>query len=220
MSEEMNADSTSGTLLAPSGREMSSSEAKAKHELETARERFDSLYDNVITAYEDEYKDINETWRSIETKAQGTVAIAGIFAAGAFAFTRELLVNVNPTQRWLHVLTMAFLISSVIMAVWALFVRRTSGAPLGESMENIVRDLVLNDVPESELPQRLNNLQKEQAARWRSVNAELTTSNVTKGRLLRISQCLLVLAIITIGALTITIVLTSRPTPVTQEKAR
>lgn len=37
-----------------------------------------------------EYKDVVETWRDIERKAQGTVAIAGIFIAGVVALQGKL----------------------------------------------------------------------------------------------------------------------------------
>ena len=189
-------------------------------ELQAAKEKLNTLYDNVITAYQDEYKDINETWRSIETKAQGAVAIAGIFAAGAFAFTRELMANASPLQKWMHVLTMVFLISSVVLAVCSLFVRRASTAPFGRSMENLVRDLVVNDIPEAELPVRLSNFQKQHSARWQSTNEELFWANRRKGVFLLIAQSFLVLAIVTVGALTITIVLAPREATAIQEKNR
>jgi hypothetical protein len=184
------------------------------------KEKLNTLYDCVIDAYQDEYKDINENWRSIETKAQGAVAIAGIFAAGAFAFTRELMANASASQKWMHILTMVFLISSVVLSICSLFVRRTSAAPLGESMENLIRDILLSEIPEAELPVRLSNFQKQQSARWKTINQELTLANTRKGLLLLTAQCLLVLAIVTVGALTITIVLAPREATAIQEKNR
>jgi hypothetical protein len=45
-------------------------------------EEFRSLLQVALEAYKDEYREISDSWRNTETKAQGAVAIAGIFMAG------------------------------------------------------------------------------------------------------------------------------------------
>ncbi|MDQ3474098.1 MAG: hypothetical protein M3447_10210 [Acidobacteriota bacterium] len=39
-----------------------------------------------LDAFLDEYREQTETWRSLETKAQGNIAVAGIFVAGSLAY--------------------------------------------------------------------------------------------------------------------------------------
>ena len=47
------------------------------------------IYRALLAAYQTEHDELTQTLRSIETKAQGCVAIAGIFLAGLFTYARD-----------------------------------------------------------------------------------------------------------------------------------
>jgi len=68
-----------------------------------------------------EYSELCETWRDLERKAQGTIAIAGIFAAGIVGVLRLSSVPDGLLMVFL-VLSFLCLIISIIQAILTLFV--------------------------------------------------------------------------------------------------
>ncbi len=51
----------------------------------SAAELKEQLLASALEAYRQEYKELSESWRSLEAKAQAGVAVAGIFIAGVLA---------------------------------------------------------------------------------------------------------------------------------------
>jgi hypothetical protein len=171
--------------------------------VEAYREEYRKLPDIALEAYRDEYREIAESWRNTESKAQGAVAIAGIFAAGVFAYTRDLAKQGTRVEKWFLAATMLLLISSVILSILALYVRRMAAPPLGKSVDIRVRHLA--KVNDAEIPERLRNLKNEQAEMWRTVNEESSRANQSKAKWLLLAQVSLILAILTVGVLTVII---------------
>jgi hypothetical protein len=147
-----------------------------------------------LDAHKDEYKELAEVWRSLDAKAQGTVAISGIFLAGVFAFVNDLQANAACVARCLLTATAALLAVSVILALAVLWVRSVSSAPLGESLSVLVRDLLSADDGLSS--ERLQDYYKDQAHLWKATNEEVDTANRRKAGFLIAAQVSLALGIL------------------------
>lgn len=97
------------------------------------------VYAIVVSAYEDEYKDLAEAWRALETKAQGAAAIGGVFLAAGATLSKTLLTGV---PRWAAVTfaaSFALLIAAIGFAVRALRVTITARRPEGAENSPIGR---------------------------------------------------------------------------------
>lgn len=186
---------------------------QAKQEVSDAardawREEYRNLMEVALNAYRDEYREIADAWRNMEMKAQGAVAIAGIFAAAVFAFVRDLEKEGGRSQKVLIVATMVFLICSVTFSILCLYVRRVTAPPLGETIDKKVRHLLSEMVSDNDMPARLQNLKSEQASLWRRVNVDASMANETKAKWLLAAQVSLIMAILMVGMLTVIILFT------------
>jgi hypothetical protein len=173
-----------------------------------------SLYKETLDAYVAQYKDITETWKSLETKAQGTVTIAGIFIASAFVFIKDIRTsNLIFNQRLLLVAAVSCLILSVIFAILALTLRSIASPPGGERISLIVKDILrLNEGETAEthaaaLPDLRLSLFNEQIRDWKKAIDSANETIEFKVGWLWWAQWLLVLAIGCVIGLTFWIIL-------------
>jgi hypothetical protein len=162
-----------------------------------------------LDAYREEYRDLSETWRSLDAKAQGTGAIAGIFLAAIFAWVRELPTWFGSTERRLVVAGIASLILSIIATVLALLIQRVAAPPLGDATGEMVRDIVAKQRAE-ELPDRVVALCNDQIDLWKESNADMTRVSESKALRIGIAQAALMLAAVLVSILAIVVVV--RPT--------
>lgn len=148
-----------------------------------------------------EHEELSDTWKLLDTKAQATAAIAGVFVAAAFAFVRNTSLNVGPTEKWLLSLALLFLTASILCAVLAMVVRPISmplsGADAAKSVGDVLRQ------SESELPERQTNLIADAVTQWAGVNDEIRNALVSKGKRVEQSQAALVAATLIVTSLTI-----------------
>ena len=129
------------------------------------------LLDVALSSYREEHRDLSEVWSSLDTKAQGTGAFAGIFLAACFAWTRELPA-IQLWQQWSLVAAVILLVVSVVLAIFAMQVRAVSLPPLGDELRDLVDDLMKNSAPD-EVPARLEAFTKDQLALWQETNKEV-----------------------------------------------
>lgn len=88
----------------------------------------------VLDAYKAQHTEYVDLWKTLDTKAQGTIAIAGIFLAGAFGFARDV-GDLEWVPRFLFAGAVVALWASVACAVRALWVSRVRFPPAGETAE-------------------------------------------------------------------------------------
>ena len=170
-------------------------------DLEThGREKRRSLREAVLGSYRDEYKELGDAWRGLETKAQGTVAIAGIFLAGAFAYIREISAQTSLGQKLLLVCAIVCLVTSVCLSVLALEVRRVAAPLVAGRVDQLVKDL-LAVADDNEFLDRLPDFYSDQAAAWREVNQQSHEANQSKARRVWNAQGFLLAAIILVALL-------------------
>ena len=97
--------------------------------LDDVMEAKSALRKTILDAYQNEYKDLSDTWRSLDTKAQGGITVAGIFLAAVFAYIEK--VTLTSFDRVFLVFAIALLVFTVFLAVKSLMIREVPSPPLG-----------------------------------------------------------------------------------------
>lgn len=166
-------------------------------ELEEASKIREFLRKTLLDSYQDEYKEISDIWRVLETKAQGNIAIAGIFIAGAFAF----IGKIERQTFWLEK-ELLFLVISVVFSVLVLKVRQVYFPPMGGFIDQMFIDhlKITND---DELLARFPRFINDQAKAWEKVKINLERQNKLKARFLGFAQWFLLIAILTVALATL-----------------
>jgi hypothetical protein len=159
-----------------------------------------------LEGYREEYRDLSETWRNLDGKAQGSGAIAGIFLAAVFAWVRPLTAGAGTLERVVLCVSIVLLVASVVAAVLALQVRTVSAPPLGEETGDMIRDL-LQPERAAELPERIPRLFQDQIRAWRDTNRDMAKQNLGKANRVRDSQVALLAAAGVVAALSVMAVL-------------
>ncbi len=138
---------------------MDSSNTSGRNELDQAKLLLDHC--------QFEYNDLSDTWRDIERKAQGEIAIVGIFLIGGLTFLRFFIPE-NLVAFGLIALSMAILVVSALLAISALLVDEVETVqPIGD-----VREFLKSCSGEDALRAYLD--------RWEIVNTDLSNKNYRK----------------------------------------
>ena len=165
----------------------------------TAAEARDALRTTLLTARRTAFAELLVAWRALDTKAQGSVAISGIFVAGAFGFIRDWK-DVQWYDRSLMGATLVCLVISVIAAVAALRVTSLPTAPWIPVAE--MASAILDRSTEADLPERGDVFLYDEALLWETAASHLTLACKRKARWLQLAQFFLVLGIGTAAVLT------------------
>jgi hypothetical protein len=159
----------------------------------------------VLAAYQADYKDAAEHARSLETKAQASVTMAGIFLAAGFALIRELDPSAVWWVRGLLMIGALALMAAVVFAVLALKVRSVAAPPSGGDLKKLVSDFFRSPGP-TDVQEGAQNLLHDRIRMWESCVQYRQEVNRSKaGHLLRAQLALLtavtVVALLTGGAI-------------------
>ena len=153
-----------------------------------------------LDAYLEEYKQLKETWRSIEAKAQGSIAVAGIFIAGALAFLTKLETYLGRPDKVLLFAGLACLIASVILAILVLRTHVTTVPPLGTVVGQYALGMV-NVQAAADLELHTAAFFNDVVSRWQNIISEVGKANEAKAKTLWWAQLFLILAIIAVAVL-------------------
>lgn len=166
----------------------------------------ESLLEATLVSYREEYRELSEIWRHLDDKAQGTVAIAGIFLAAVFAFVQSMTsLRQSIGTGTLLVGAVLLLVTSIVFAVLSLRVRKVSVAPLGEEFEKLILD-ILGIEDEQERTARVPNLLRDQIRLWRAVNDDVHKENMNKASLVLKAQLFLFFAIFAVALLVVLVI--------------
>jgi hypothetical protein len=164
-----------------------------------------ALEDLWLSALSEQYKESSETWKALETKAQGAITVAGIFLAAVFAFAREA-ASLDLLPRILVMISAGLLVGSVAIALLSLEVRPLAPPPLGNFVDPGVQDLLkLADDKLSEAT--LSAFVSDRATEWRKSNSSLAEENRKKAKQVWLSQILLGTAAVPVAVVTIIVLL-------------
>lgn len=153
----------------------------------------------LLDAYRDEYKELAATWRTLETKAQGNIAIAGIFIAGIFVFLRDGVENFTTLEKSLLAGGASLFVSSIVSAVFVLMVTETR-FPSMKNGERMFID-VLGIQEEARLLEYMPGFVNEQANFWLKTRNGINRVIRKKARYLVAAQALLLIGIVPIAVL-------------------
>jgi hypothetical protein len=141
-----------------------------------------------------EYASLADTWQSIEQKAQGTVAIVGIFLTTAAAAYSKI-DQVGLPARYVLFFAVLCLVAAALIAITTLFVRSFT-AP--EGLEEVVpwaRSVYAADGDGSD-QKAIRDFVGHRIHGWTQANKALHKENGRKAQYLRWSQILLFAGIV------------------------
>jgi hypothetical protein len=161
-----------------------------------------SLRNATLEAYLAEYKELSETWRSLETKAQGNIAVAGIFIAGSLAYLEKLNPQLRTNEEVFLLIAIGCLIISVILSILVLKTQTITPPPLGSFVDHFTTDLLRLNILAS-LQTYRSTFFADHVDQWRTVLSEIRESNELKAERLWGAQQFLIAAILAVAALSL-----------------
>ena len=170
--------------------------------MSTVPEIHERMRKATLDAYLEEYKQLKETWRSIETKAQGSIAVAGIFIAGGLAFLTKLEAHLGRADKALLFIGLTCLIGSVILSILVLRTKVANVPPLGSIVGAYALGMLrLKSVDDLEV--HTGAFFRDVVTGWRNIIGEVTAANASKARTLWVAQLFLILAILVVAVLSL-----------------
>jgi hypothetical protein len=170
------------------------------------------LLEKALRACVDEYVEKGRTFTNLDTKAQNTTALAGVFLAAALAFLREeaLEAFVRSGGRHTVILLAASIISllgSILSCLLAMRIRKVIAPIEPVALTAMVDDILSLDA--SELTDvTYGNFLRDQIAAWQPTLADASTANASKAKAVLAGQFLLTAAIVFIAILLLVILTT------------
>lgn len=162
--------------------------------LESALAMRQLLRQMALDSYREEYKEFSDVWKALETKAQATVTIAGIFMAAAFTFAKDLAATRLDYYGNLFLgAAIILLIPTIICSVFVLWRRTVKSVPSGEDVESWA-DAIAN-TSDDDLPDRTCRFLDQHSSVWKETVASTKEAIAEKERLLHLAQTLLLFAI-------------------------
>lgn len=133
-----------------------------------------------------EHEQLSEQWRQLDSKAQSTATIGGIFMAGAFAFLQSSSVQLTVWQKVNFFLVIAALVLSIAFSVCSMLVESipipTASSKICEMLTDVFHKL------ESESGERYDGLLADIIDPWNVVNRSLLEKIAGKGGKIKVSQ--------------------------------
>jgi len=144
----------------------------------------------VLDSLINEYKELADTWKTLDTKAQGTGTIAGVFLAAIFTWSRDLPAGFTCANKFGLGVALLFLIVVVLLSLFALAVREHDDLPQGRSVKGMYSDLNDVDLQQEHFDRFLGGL----IEKWGQTNEQISAHNIAKGLYVRWAQYILVIA--------------------------
>ena len=152
-----------------------------------------SLLNDVVAECKQEHSALFTQWGALDTKAQGTIATAGIFVAGIVGFINAIAAKAESrADRWFLTLVATLLAACIFSALRVLFVRSVGTQPSGADFLQLVKDHVRDGPPQ---PSDLRNLAHDHIRMWTEAVTAVRKLVDTKAFYLRLAHCLLAAAI-------------------------
>jgi hypothetical protein len=150
-----------------------------------------------------EHTDAQANFAGLDAKAQNTIAIGGIFLAGALAFfngdslQKLIMLGSHLTIVLLGIVVLLLMLSTVF-CIWAMRIRNLSITDSTISKEEVEGIL---EQPLDELPDRYENYLLSQVGDWTNISKELREANQRKAQAVRRGQLFLGIAILFVAIL-------------------
>jgi hypothetical protein len=133
----------------------------------------------------EEYNELADTWKQIDSKAQITASVAGVFLGAVFAIQRVPKFAVPGGENHLLAVALGFLVICIICAMKGLQLRDISfpprGASLGDTFDLLYRTREF-EIGGNGLVERILRQKQQQVSSWRKVNSDTLRIVTSKGR--------------------------------------
>jgi hypothetical protein len=150
------------------------------------------IAERALAAFTDEYKEASEIWKTLESKAQVTITVAGVFLAAVFSFSRDGGIDLR--VKMVLGLTLAALLAALLCALWVLKAT-TYDVPFdSEATMKKAKELLDPSYPRGESGSRYLELVAQLGSGFEDSLKTIDNVNVKKERSLRFAYSLLVLA--------------------------
>jgi uncharacterized membrane protein YccF (DUF307 family) len=122
------------------------------------------LLDAALTSFAQEYRDLADTWRNLEAKAQGICTISGIFLAGALTCYLKILLGI----------AVIALCVAIVFSIFALRIAKIPFPPIGTTFMGFVEDIIAATEVDPDVVER--NFVHDQLAVWENANAAMRSA--------------------------------------------
>lgn len=159
-----------------------------------AEDPTERILESTLRGFAEEYSELSENWRSLDSKAQGAITVSGLFLAGLLAFARTLIESSSYLEKSALTAAILLLIISVIFSLNVLRVRTVESPPIGKTLRSLVDEL-LSDEDDLDVEARCNFL-RDHSEMWKTTNAAVQRVNDSKASSLYRGQVFLIVAIV------------------------
>jgi uncharacterized membrane protein YqjE len=162
-----------------------------------------NLVKDLLQSSISEHSDAHANFAALDTKAQNTVTIGGIFLAGALAFfngdsLQKLIMLGSHSVLILLGMVVLLLMLSTIFCIWGMRIRDISISDVTISQEEVEGIL---EQSSDELSIRYENYLLSQVGVWSKISKELHEVNQRKAKAVRRGQLFLGIAILFVAIL-------------------
>jgi uncharacterized membrane protein len=151
-----------------------------------------------------EHADLQDTWKQLDSKAQATASIAGVFLAAAFAFVRNSAISLGISERVLLSGGVLLLVAAITFAVVSMRLRASCTPTTGAETLDLVEQIL--ECPADEGAERYVRMLMQILRTWGLANEDMRSGVACKSRhlgraqfALGLSACFILL--LTIGAI-------------------
>jgi hypothetical protein len=167
----------------------------------------------LLSSFQEDYSRADTQWRTLESKAQAAIPVAGIFAGFALNYAKELQATASWSVRTATVVTVVLLAVSVTFAAIALKVRELANPPDGKFFRQLSEDYA--DLDAGAKCEYLPELEKYVIGEWERATNELRVANERKAEHVERSQIALLGAIAAAAVLATLTAVNPKPLPTT-----
>lgn len=158
-----------------------------------------------IDAWREEYKELSELWRHLDTKAQGAIVLSGILLAAFGTFVTKHSAPFTVADKVLSIIEVTLIAITIGMYAAALSLRESVLPPSSGSLQSIIDDLLGAEI--SERVTRLDDMAGEEIALWKSCNLSVRSAIESKTSWLWRGQIFACLAIACLAILAVILIL-------------
>ncbi|HWN11811.1 MAG TPA: hypothetical protein VNO50_21470 [Pyrinomonadaceae bacterium] len=162
------------------------------------------IVENLLDSCKAEYSEAAATFTALDTKAQNTITVSGIFLAAALAFFRgaelQQLVTIGGATLILLAIVVLVLMLAIIFCIWGMRIRDVPIADAAFS-EKEARQILKE--PAESLNELFEGHLFDQARNWNSLSSAVREANDRKAWAVRWGQLLLGSAILLVALLLI-----------------
>lgn len=167
------------------------------------------LLERTLQSCADEYKDKGLTFSNLDTKAQNTITIDGVFLAAVFAFLQgdnlTKFICLGGTYAIIFLgFSIILLLSSALFCLYTMKIRKIVAPLESEALDQMVQHILSVD-PSEFTDTTAENFLRDQISVWKEVLIDMSKNNLDKAKAVLIGQILLTSAIVIIAILLLVI---------------